>query len=451
MPRRYIVRATSVLAAALVALPASAQSTEAPLQLVVSAGRPLRIALDRRVRVRDTGQQVTGTLVEPVYAYDRIVLPAGTRAIGHVSTMERLPRGARVRTILAGDFTPPRRVRLQFDGVILSDGRTMAIEALATEGAENVTLRVAGEPQRTGALAKAREKIARDAKQQAAAVTAPGKAERLKVALIRALPYHPRLLAKGTVYTASLMSPIDFGLATTRTPRAPADGKPAPESILRAHLVTSIGSATSTPGAHIEALLAQPILDASGGLILPEGTKLTGEVTMAKRARRLHRQGQLRLLFESVQAPDRSPEPLLASLHAVESAKADRVKIDEEGGATSTSSNVRFAAPALAALALVGATRGRLDYDTDGLGPEMQYGGGVSGAVGGFFGLGLVGIGVNTLGRYVSVGTTAFGLTQTAYTAVFGKGRDISFPKGTSIQIQLAPGPSAKPTPHTER
>ena len=64
---------------------------------------------------------MTGTLVEPVYAYDRIVLAAGIRAIG-VGAIEGLPRGARVRTILAGDFTSPRRVELQFDEVILSDG-----------------------------------------------------------------------------------------------------------------------------------------------------------------------------------------------------------------------------------------------------------------------------------------------------------------------------------------
>ena len=107
MSRRYLVRATSVLAAALIALPASAQSTEPHVQLVVRAGRSLRIALDRTVRVRSVGQQVTGMLVEPVYVYDRIVLPAGIRAIG-VGAIEGLPRGARVRTILAGDFTSPR-------------------------------------------------------------------------------------------------------------------------------------------------------------------------------------------------------------------------------------------------------------------------------------------------------------------------------------------------------
>ena len=47
------------------------------LALVVRAGVPLRVALDARIRVKRVGQSVTGTLVEPVYAYDRVVLPAG--------------------------------------------------------------------------------------------------------------------------------------------------------------------------------------------------------------------------------------------------------------------------------------------------------------------------------------------------------------------------------------
>jgi len=446
MSGRYLVPAALVLAASVVTLPAFAQAVEPPVQLVVRAGRPLQIALDRRVRVRTVGQQVTGTLVDPVYAYDRIVLPAGARVIGHVAAIAPLPRRARLRAILGGDFTPPRRVELQFDSVTSSDGRTLTMEAPASDGVERVVLRVADEPHPTSAAARAREAVIREGRQKVATVTAPGKAERLTVALVRALPYHPLLLANGAVYTARLKLPLDFGSAAP-TPRAPPDEKPAPESILRAHLLTPIGSAVSKPGAHIEALLSQPVFDADGNLILPEGTKLTGEVTLARPARTLHRQGQLRLLFESAQAPDGGPEPLLASLHAVEAARSDRVNLDEEGGVTSTSSAVRFAAPALAALALVGATHGRLDYDTDGLGPEMAYGGTASGALGGYFGLGLLGVGANTLGRQVTLATTVLGLTRTAYSAVFGKGREISFQSGTSIEVQLAPGSRATSAP----
>jgi hypothetical protein len=308
---------------------------------------------------------------------------------------------------------------------------------------ERVVLRVADTTTRTSGASRAREKIAQEASQTASIVTGPNKKERLKVAAIRALPYHPMLLPKGTTYTARLLSGMDFGSATPVT-RARAGAAPAPESILHAQLATAIGSASSTPGTRIEAVLTQPVFSADGGLILPEGTRLLGEVTASKQARRFHRQGQLRFLFETVQAPDRPPENLLASLFAVESAQGDRMSIDEEGGAKGNSPKTRFAAPALAALAVVAATHGRLDYDTDGAGPEMQYGGASSGALGGFLGLGLFGIGVNQLGRYVTVATAAIGLTRTVYSTVFAKGRDISFPIDTPIQVQLAPGPGTK-------
>jgi hypothetical protein len=36
------------------------------------------------------------------------------------------------------------------------------------------------------------------------------------------------------------------------------------------------------------------------------------------------------------------------------------------------------------------------------------------------------------------------GAVRTIYTNVLGKGRDVSFPADTSIQLQLAPGPTAR-------
>ena len=75
----------SLLAGALCATPpASAQSNDASLRLVVEEGTPLRVALDRRVVIRRVGQKVEAVLVDPIFAYDRIVIPTGTRVLGHV-------------------------------------------------------------------------------------------------------------------------------------------------------------------------------------------------------------------------------------------------------------------------------------------------------------------------------------------------------------------------------
>src|SRR5262245_14706055 len=87
--------------------------------LVVAVGRPLRVSLDTRIRVKRAGQPVTATLVEPVYVYDRVVIPAGARVLGHVEELARVATGARVVGILRLDFSPPRRVALQFDRLVL--------------------------------------------------------------------------------------------------------------------------------------------------------------------------------------------------------------------------------------------------------------------------------------------------------------------------------------------
>ena len=86
-----------------------------PRHLIVKPGRPLRVALDERVKVKRPGQPVVGTVVEPVYVYDRIVVPAGTKALGHVERIEGPSKGVRVGAALAGDFTPNRHVVLSFD------------------------------------------------------------------------------------------------------------------------------------------------------------------------------------------------------------------------------------------------------------------------------------------------------------------------------------------------
>lgn len=416
---------------------ASAQSDTSPVQLVIEAGRPLRVAIDKRVRVKRVGQPISATVIEPVYAYDRIVVPAGTRVVGHIAHLEPASRTRRLAAMVRGDFTPIRYASVQFDQLLLSDGRTLLIETSTTTGAEMV-LKIAAAPKATGVAARAREEIARRAKQTVDVVKAPGKKERFTDAAINSLPYHPQFLRKGTVYSARLAAPLEFGTAPS-IERAPPGTPPDPESILNARLVTPLDSATATRGTPIEAVLTHPVFCADRRLILPEGTKVTGEVTVARPARRFHRNGQLRFLFQSVHVRDGQSEKLLASLHSVESSASGRVAIDEEGGATSTSSTARFAAPGLAALALAGSLHGRLDYDTDGAGPEMNYGGVGSTNVGGFIGFGALGASLAHISRPMTVTLTVVGLARTTYAAVFGKGRNISFPADTSIQIQLSP------------
>jgi len=448
MARRSPLRALAVLAVGAAATASGAD--QGAIELVVDAGTPLRVALDQRVKVKRVGQAVTATVVEPVYAFDRIVIPVGARVVGHVAGLEGPSKGTRLRALLAGDLTPPRKVALNFNTLVLPDGEAHPLESVVTGGAENVALRVAGASEATSVVDRARQEIAAKAKQAAAAVKAPGRMRRLKEwlrdAAIGILPVHPQFMRKDTVYNVRLLSPLSFGTAVVTEP-APPGAAPAPGSILTARLVTPLHSATTPRATPIEAVVTQPVFTADHRLILPEGAKLTGEVTFAKRARHFHRNGQLRVLFEGVQVPDRAAEALRASLYSVEAGRAGRVAVDEEGGAAVSSSGKRFAAPAIASLALAASMRRRLDYDTDGAGPELTYGSGEAYGTGGFFGLGLLGAGAAQISRPFALGLGILGVARTVYGSVAGKGRDVSFPADTPIQVRLAPGPSPSPTP----
>jgi hypothetical protein len=272
-------------------------------------------------------------------------------------------------------------------------------------------------------------------------ITQPGRTERLKQAVVERSPYQPLAISAGTGYQAELLAPIEFGRATADEPAA-ADQRPAPSSLLKARLVTPINSSTTPRGTPIRAIVTEPVFSADHRLIFPEGTTLEGEVTFATAARRFHRNGQLRFLFERVRPPRGEASTLLASLQSVQASADDHVAVDDEGGVSVTNSNTRFIAPALALLALRGSLdqHDHLDPDGDGHVIHSSNPGAVS--VGGFFGLGLLGIPLSHLAPPVGVTLSIMGAAKTMYTNVLGKGREVRFPADTLIQLQLAPGPS---------
>jgi hypothetical protein len=192
-------------------------------------------------------------------------------------------------------------------------------------------------------------------------------------------------------------------------------------------------------------MVTRPVFSENGKLILPEGSVLSGEVTLAKAARRFHRSGQLRFLFESVQVPQRAAETLRASLYSVQASRDARIALDEEGGASSPESATRFVVPAIASLALVGAMQGHVDYDTDGLGPETQYGSTLTHSLSGFFGWGVAGLLLAQVSHPLAVAFGIIGVARTVYASVFGKGRDVVFSEGTAMELQLAAEPERAP------
>lgn len=460
---RWFIVPTALAVSFAVCRPACAQS-DAAVELVVERGRPLRVALTDSSTVKRVGQTVTATLLEPVYAYDRIVLPAGTQVVGRVATLESPSKTSRARSMLSGDFSPHRVIQLQFD-TIMRDGIAVPMRTIAKNGTARVKRQVArssDDEQEAGVVGQAKQEVkARAAERIAAirqkasdamsAVKEPGRMERLKEWAINRLPYHPQVLRKGTVYDAELQAPLTFGTATVRA-SAPQGTTPAPSSILNARLITTLDSATTPRGTPLEAVVSQPVFADDGRLIFPEGTRLTGEVTFARQARRFHRNGQLRFLFERVQPPAQETAPLLASLHAIDVSQDDRVVLDDEGGAAVANSRTRFVTPALAILALRasveqgeggGFETGISNVSARATSASAGAGNLAGRAVGGLIGFGLIGAALGQISRPLGVAFGLVGVARSVYTSVVGKGQELHFQADTPIQVRLAPGRSA--------
>jgi hypothetical protein len=263
--------------------------------------------------------------------------------------------------------------------------------------------------------------------------------ERLKDMVLSRIPYRRQILPAGLVYQAQLLSPLTFGKATPTT-RAAAGTRPAPDSVLTARLVTPLDSEKTPRGTAVEAVLIEPVFSSDGQLILPVGAKLRGEVTFAKRARAFRRNGQLRFLFENVEAPDRPAEKLLASLYAVDASKNDHLALDE-GGASITNTKARFIAPALSIVAL-NAAAGEDPFDDDiAEVAAAQPVNTTTPGLGRFLGFGLIGPVISQISRPVGLSFAFVGVAQTVYSSVFAKGREVSFPADTAIHVRLAPKP----------
>jgi type IV secretory pathway VirB10-like protein len=441
--------------------PASASSDPpqpAPPQtvaLTVAKGSPLQVALDREVRVKKVGQTVHARVVEPIYAFDRIVVPVGSEIIGDVTKIEAVSGGKRTEAALNADFTPRRKVEVNFHELVLADGRHLPLHTSVTPGSgqviELVTAANAKE-KKDSVKDKASEKT-KEAKQQAhqewdnamKQLNTPGKIRRLERYGEAQLPVHRQYIPAGTVYFAELEESLDFGNEVMTVPMASSIGNALPEgSVVHARLITPLSSATAHKGQDVEAVLSQPLMDGER-LILPQGSRLKGTVKQAAPARRMKKNGQLRIAFSELVPPDGVEQKIVSTLEGVQAGKNANVKLDSEGGAEATTSKSRYLGTAVSlGLAMVSA-RGGHDRDGDG--------GNNGGAAGGLGGFKLVGMIMGAAVRSRAFGTTmgAYGAAVSVYTHFVARGREVEFPKNTAMQIGIGTrAATATPPAHEE-
>jgi hypothetical protein len=411
------------------------------MTLTVAKGAPLQVALDQEVRVKKVGQSVHARIVEPVYAFDHIVVPVGSEIIGEVTKIEAVSGGKRTEAALNADFTPLRKVEVGFHELVLADGRRFPLHTSVTPGTgqviELVTAANAKE-KKNGVRDMASEKT-KQAKQQAhqewdnamKQLKTPGKIRRLERYGEAQLPVHRQYIPAGTVYFAELEDPLDFGSEVITAPMASSIGTALPEgSVVHARLITPLSSATAHKGQDVEAVLSQPLMDGER-LILPQGSRLKGTVKQAQPARRMKKNGQLRIAFTELVPPDGIEEKVVTTLEGVQAGKDANVKLDSEGGAEATTSKSRYVGTAVSLGLAMMAARASQDHDGDG--------GSNSGAAGGLGGFKLVGMVVGAVARSRAFGTTmgAYGAAVSVYSHFIARGREVVFPKNTAMQIGI--------------
>jgi hypothetical protein len=286
-----------------------------------------------------------------------------------------------------------------------------------------------------GKISQMRQQI----NQQIAAVKeqihAPNKIHRAERLALAESPYHPQYIDSGTTFNASVQEPMSFGTEPLRAEMLTSIGTQPPSgSLVHAWLTTPLSSATSKKGDPVEAVISQPLV-VSDHLFLPEGSQLRGSVLEVRPARRLGRNGQLRITFHQVVPPNGLEKQIEATLEGIDVSKGENLKLDSEGGAQVTTPKTRYLTTGIAVMLAASSAspdgdRG-LHHDGDG-----DMGGGAANGASGFKLVGTL-VGAFAHSRVVATGFGAYGAATSVYSHFLARGRDVVYPKDMSMILDL--------------
>jgi type IV secretory pathway VirB10-like protein len=427
--------------------PSTPTTAPAPEPLVVPLTVPtktsLQVALESEVRVQKVGQSLSARLVDPIYAFDRLVVPAGSEIRGEVTKIDPVSNSKRTLAGLDADFTPAHKVEVTFTDLALPDGKHLALHTIVTPGSGQVMQFVTAPEKDSKKTAKdlASEKT-NAAKQQARdewnntikQLKTPGRMHRLERYAEAQLPVHAQYIPAGTMYFAELEEPLNFGNETLPAEKAAVIGGDLPEgSVVHARLVTPLSSATAQKGEEVEAVLARPLFNGDR-LLYPQGSLLVGAVSQVQPARRLKKNGQLRIAFHQVVLPDGIAQKVEAALVGVQAGQEENVKLDSEGGAEASNPKSRYfntsVSLGLAAIA------GRGDEDAKGPDTTGTTGSRAAGGAGGFKLVGMV-AGALIQSRAFGYSMGAFGAGRSIYQNFLTRGHEVVFPKNTAMDVAI--------------
>ncbi len=418
--------------------PVRSLSQQALVQVPPST--PLPIQLGKHVPMKK-GEPLQGYLLYPVYAENRLVIPAGSVIRGKVVKLNA-DRSHRIHSRLWGDFTPFHIPVVQFDQLVLPDGSVQSVMGQnATDGAPVIHLSAAPSATPRSFLAQQLYRAKQQVKDTVALVTAPGRGDRLVQAIYRQLPYHPERIESGTAWTVSLEQPLSLSPDSFTAEVGPGPSKgflservDAPalherSRQLHAYLEQTISSAKEKPGDTFEAVVAEPIFDEGHTLAIPQGSQLLGTITQAKPARWFGRSGKLRFNFREVKLPGGPSQRVDGTLTGADASKSSDLQLDAEGGVQQKSRKG-------AAIPLVMTFLAGRALDEDG-----SLAGNSAVASNGF---GIVGrvVGIVASSRNLSAGIGFYAAALSFYERWVARGHDVVFRKDTRIEVTTLPSRS---------
>jgi hypothetical protein len=415
------------------------------IDLTVSTGTALQVVLDREIHVRKVGQPIHGHLVEPVYAFDKLVLPVGTEVTGQISQIDGVSADRRTLAALDANLTPTKKITVEFTELLLTDGKHIPIHTRVVPGSGQVIRFVTSSQnqEKKGVKGAVTEKE-RQAKEEAhrqfdsamQQVKEPGKLHRVKRYAVAQLPVHPQYIDTGTMYFAELARPLEFGNEPLTPDMAASMNSEIPEgTMVYARLMTPLNSASTQKGAEVKAILSRPLVT-DDKLIIPQGSMLDGTVVQVQPARYWKRNGQLRFVFRDLVLPNGLEAEVEAMVQGIQSGTGDNLQLDAEGGAETKTSKTRYLRSGIA-VGLAAATHEDEPFNR------------AEGGAGGFKVIGIV-IGATVHSQPLAIAMGAFGASRSIYNNFMARGTDVVFAKHTAMVISVdtrASIPQQAPSP----
>jgi hypothetical protein len=419
------------------AIPASSQI----VPLVLPAGTPLQVKIEKRIRIKGVNQQIEGRVVQPVFVFNKEVIPTGSEVIGHVAHLNPIKRQKRFKAVLNGDFTPLRNPEIQFDVLKLLDGKTMPLKTgIASQWGVIAPLGKRMQARKKNSLigttfGRVRIELLNARQEIVTEINSQPKWDRLQEEAYSRLPYHPQFLPANTRLSAQLKEPLAFGIETIAAREVEQTGLPPPDTVVTARLLSTVSSNSDT-GSKVLAIVSEPFYSADRHLILPEGTRLIGTVVQAEPARWFRRSGKLRLRFRKMELPE--PVPMTnrqlsveATVARVDAIRKVRIKIDDEGVMKSIEPKTRFIAPAVQMFLGVNV------LDDTNKNAQSQSANRVVRAIAGASGLGLVGSIAAQFSSEAATGIGLYGAGWSVFNHVVARGHNILLAQDTPLQIRF--------------